>query len=109
MIMAAKLAPTLLAGRTVIMKTSPETPLESIIAECVEEDGLRPGVVNLAPWLRKPLDYVVCNPAVVSADQREHGLQLTPRRGSCRQLGDLQAVPVRQWREGRRGEDLVAE
>ncbi len=65
MIMAAKLAPALLAGCTVIMKPSPETPLEAyIIAECAEEADLPPGVVNLVPGHREAADHLVCNPGV---------------------------------------------
>ena len=65
MIMAAKLAPALLAGCTVIMKPSPETPVEAyIIAECAEEAGLPPGVVNLVPGHREAADHLVCNPGV---------------------------------------------
>ncbi len=41
MIMAAKVAPALLTGCTVVMKPSPETPMEAhIIAECAEEVGI---------------------------------------------------------------------
>jgi len=65
MIMAGKVAPALLAGCTVIMKPSPETPIEAyIIAECAEEAGLPPGVVNLVPGQREASDHLVCNPGV---------------------------------------------
>lgn len=65
MIMAAKLAPTLLSGSVAIMKPSPETPLEAyIIAECAEEAGLPPGVINLVPGHREASDHLVCNPGV---------------------------------------------
>jgi aldehyde dehydrogenase (NAD+) len=65
MIMSAKLAPALLAGCTVIMKPSPETPIEAyIIAECAEEAGLPPGVINLVPGNREASDHLVCNPGV---------------------------------------------
>ena len=65
MIMAAKLGPALLSGCTVIMKPSPETPLEAyIIAECAEEAGLPPGVINLVPAQREASDHLVCNPGV---------------------------------------------
>jgi len=65
MIMAAKIAPALLAGCTVIMKPSPETPLEAyIIAECAEEAGLPAGVINLVPGHREAADHLVCNPGV---------------------------------------------
>jgi acyl-CoA reductase-like NAD-dependent aldehyde dehydrogenase len=65
MIMAAKLGPSLLAGCTIVMKPSPETPLEAyIIAECAEEAGLPPGVINLVPGHREAADHLVCNPGV---------------------------------------------
>ncbi|HZV19523.1 MAG TPA: aldehyde dehydrogenase [Sphingobium sp.] len=65
MIMAAKIAPALLTGCTVIMKPSPETPLEAyIIAECAEEAGLPAGVINLVPGHREAADHLVCNPGV---------------------------------------------
>jgi acyl-CoA reductase-like NAD-dependent aldehyde dehydrogenase len=65
MIMAAKLGPSLLAGCTVIMKPSPETPIEAyIIAECAEEAELPPGVINLVPGHREASDHLVCNPGI---------------------------------------------
>jgi len=65
MIMAAKLGPALLSGSTVIMKPSPETPLEAyIIAECAEEAGLPEGVINLVPGHREASDHLVNNPGV---------------------------------------------
>lgn len=64
-IMAQKLAPALVAGCTVVMKPAPETPLEAyIIAECAEEVGLPPGVLNLVPAQREASDHLVCNPGV---------------------------------------------
>jgi acyl-CoA reductase-like NAD-dependent aldehyde dehydrogenase len=65
MIMAAKVAPALLSGSAVIMKPSPETPLEAyIIAECAEEAGIPPGIVNLVPAQRQAADHLVHNPGV---------------------------------------------
>ena len=65
MIMAAKIAPALLAGCTIVMKPSPETPVEAyIIAECAEEADLPPGVINLVPGNREASDHLVCNPGV---------------------------------------------
>jgi aldehyde dehydrogenase (NAD+) len=65
MIMAGKLAPALLSGSTIIMKPSPETPVEAyIIAEAAEEAGLPPGVINLVPGHREAADHLVCNPGV---------------------------------------------
>ncbi len=58
--MTIKVAPALVAGCTVIIKPSPETPLESqIFAECVEAAGLPPGVVNVLPADRDVSDYLV--------------------------------------------------
>lgn len=64
-IMANKVAYALLTGCTVIMKPSPETPLEAyVIAEAAEAAGLPPGVVNLVPAHREASDHLVCNPGV---------------------------------------------
>ncbi len=64
-IMLSKAAAALAAGCTVIMKPSPETPLEAyIIAEAAEEIGLPPGVVNLVCGDRAASDHLVCNPGV---------------------------------------------
>jgi aldehyde dehydrogenase (NAD+) len=64
-IMAQKVAPALVAGCAVIMKPSPETPLDAyIIAEAAERAGLPPGVLNLVPAHRDAADYLVRNPGV---------------------------------------------
>ena len=64
-IMANKVAYALLTGCTVIMKPSPETPLEAyIIAEAAEAAGLPAGVVNLVTGHREASDHLVCNPGV---------------------------------------------
>ncbi len=64
-IMTQKVAPALVAGCTVIMKPSPETPLEAyIIAEAAEKAGLPPGVLNLLPAHREASDYLVRSPGV---------------------------------------------
>ena len=64
-IMAQKVAPALVAGCSVIMKPSPETPLDAyIIAEAAERAGLPPGVLNLVPAHREAADYLVRNPGV---------------------------------------------
>jgi acyl-CoA reductase-like NAD-dependent aldehyde dehydrogenase len=55
----------LLSGSTVIMKPSPETPVEAyILAECAEEADLPPGVLNLVPGHREAADHLVNNPGV---------------------------------------------
>jgi len=64
-IMASKVANALITGCTVIMKPSPETPLEAyIIAEACEAAGVPAGVVNLVCGHREASDYLVCNPGV---------------------------------------------
>jgi aldehyde dehydrogenase (NAD+) len=64
-IMSSKLAYALVAGCTVVMKPSPETPLEAyILAEAAEAAGLPPGVVNLVCGHREASDHLVCNHGV---------------------------------------------
>ncbi len=64
-IMASKVANALITGCTVIMKPSPETPLEAyIIAEACEVAGVPAGVVNLVCGHREASDHLVCNPGV---------------------------------------------
>ena len=55
-----KLSPALLAGCTVVLKPSPETPLDAyLLAELLEEVGLPPGVVNVVPAQRDVSEYLV--------------------------------------------------
>lgn len=64
-IMLNKVAYALATGCTVIMKPSPETPLEAyIIAEAAEAAGVPAGVVNLVCGHREASDHLVCNPGV---------------------------------------------
>lgn len=64
-IMAQKIAPALIAGNTVVMKPSPETPLEAyIIAEAAAAVGFPAGVLNLVPAHREASDHLVRNPGV---------------------------------------------
>jgi acyl-CoA reductase-like NAD-dependent aldehyde dehydrogenase len=64
-IMAQKVAPALVSGCTVLMKPSPETPLEAyIIAEAAEQAGIPAGVLNLVPSHRDAADHLVRHPGV---------------------------------------------
>jgi aldehyde dehydrogenase (NAD+) len=64
-IMLNKVAYALAAGCCVIMKPSPETPLEAyIIAEAAQEAGVPAGVVNLVTGHREASDHLVCNAGV---------------------------------------------
>lgn len=64
-IMIGKVGCALAAGCTVIMKPSPETPIEAyIIAEAAEEAGLPPGVLNLVCADRQASDHLVSDARV---------------------------------------------
>jgi acyl-CoA reductase-like NAD-dependent aldehyde dehydrogenase len=60
--MLHKVGPALIAGCTVIMKPSPETPLEAyIMAQCAHEVGFPAGVINMLCADRDVSDYLVQN------------------------------------------------
>ncbi|MEU0840244.1 aldehyde dehydrogenase [Streptomyces sp. NPDC005962] len=62
---AAKLAPALLAGCSVILKPSPETPLDAyLLAEIATEAGLPEGVLSILPADRDVSEYLVGHPGV---------------------------------------------
>lgn len=64
-IMAYNIAPALLAGCTVIVKSSPEAPGAGyLMAEIAEEIGLPPGVLNVVTADRGPSERLVRNPQV---------------------------------------------
>ena len=64
-LMAYKIAPALLAGCTVIIKSSPEAPCSAyLFAEMCEEIGLPPGVVNILTADREVSEEIVRNPMV---------------------------------------------
>ncbi|MEV0264035.1 aldehyde dehydrogenase [Streptomyces sp. NPDC050617] len=62
---AAKLAPALLAGCSVVLKPSPETPLDAyVLAEIAAEAGLPRGVLSVLPAGREVSEYLVGHPGV---------------------------------------------
>ncbi|HSZ37248.1 MAG TPA: aldehyde dehydrogenase [Acidimicrobiales bacterium] len=64
-IAAAKLAPSLAAGCTVVYKPAPETPLDSFrLAEIFEECGLPKGVLSVVPAGREVSEHLVTHPGV---------------------------------------------
>jgi len=64
-IMANKVFYALVAGCPIVMKPSPETPLEAyIIAEAAEAAGLPAGTVNLVAGEREASGHLVNNPGV---------------------------------------------
>jgi aldehyde dehydrogenase (NAD+) len=62
---AAKVAPALLAGCTVVLKSSPEAPGEGyLVAEAAEAVGLPPGVLNVVTADREVSELLVTDPRV---------------------------------------------
>ena len=60
-----KLAPALAAGCTVVLKPAPGTVLDSyLLAKCIIEAGLPPGVINIVPGGREIGAYLVGHPNV---------------------------------------------
>ena len=60
-----KVGPALLAGCTVVLKSSPEAPGEAyVLAEVAEEIGLPPGVLNIVTADREVSELVVTDPGV---------------------------------------------
>ena len=64
-IAAAKLAPSLAAGCTIVYKPAPETPLDAFrLAEIFEECGLPKGVLSVVPAGREVSEHLVTHPGV---------------------------------------------
>ncbi len=62
---AAKLAPSLVAGCTVVFKPAPETPLDAFrLAELFEAAGLPEGVLSVVPAGREVGEHLVRHPGV---------------------------------------------
>lgn len=90
MLMTNKVGPALVAGCTIIMKPSPETPIEAyIIAECALEAGVPPGVINLVPADRDAADHLMRNPSIDK-------VAFTGSTAVGRQIGQVCAEQVRR-------------
>jgi aldehyde dehydrogenase (NAD+) len=64
-IAAMKLGPALAAGCTVVLKPPPETALDAyLLAECLLEAGLPPGVVNVVVAGRETGEHLVTHPGI---------------------------------------------
>ena len=60
-----KVAPALLMGCTCVIKPAPETPLDAyVLAECLVDAGLPPGVVNIVAAGREVGEHLVTHPGV---------------------------------------------
>ncbi|QEC46416.1 aldehyde dehydrogenase [Baekduia soli] len=63
--LAGKLAPSLAAGCTVVVKPAPDAPVGTMIfAEAIEAAGLPEGVVSILPGGREVGEHLVSNPDV---------------------------------------------
>jgi len=61
----SKLAPALLAGCSIVIKPSPETPLDAFfMAQLLEEAGVPKGVVSIVPAGREVGEHLVRHPGV---------------------------------------------
>ena len=64
-LISIKVAPALLAGCTVVLKSAPEAPAEGyVIAEAAEAVGLPPGVLNVVTAGREVSELLVTDPRV---------------------------------------------
>ena len=60
-----KIAPALIAGCTVVLKSSPEAPGDAyLVAEIAEQIGLPPGVLNVVTADREVSELLVRNPGI---------------------------------------------
>jgi aldehyde dehydrogenase (NAD+) len=61
----SKLAPALLTGCTIVIKPSPETPLDGMVmAELLQEAGIPRGVVSIIPGGREVGEHLVRHPGI---------------------------------------------
>jgi len=61
----SKLAPALLAGCSIVVKPSPETPLDgNLLAKLIAEAGIPDGVVSIVPGGREVGEHLVRHPEV---------------------------------------------
>ena len=64
-LLTGKAAPAMLAGCTMVVKPSPETPLDALIlAECVAAAGVPAGVFNVVPAGREAGNTLISDPRV---------------------------------------------
>ncbi|MFI6393403.1 aldehyde dehydrogenase [Nonomuraea sp. NPDC050547] len=65
LIAAAKIAPAIVAGCSVVLKPAPETPLSAyLLAEALYEAGLPPGVLSVVPAGREASEHLIAHPGV---------------------------------------------
>lgn len=60
-----KIAPAILSGSTIVLKTAPETPLDAyVLHEILADAGLPPGVLNIVPGGREVGAHLVSHPDI---------------------------------------------
>ena len=85
MTIISKLAPALVAGCTIVVKPSPETPLDGLLmAEWIEEAGLPDGVVSVLPADREVGEHLVSHPGSTGSPSPAPP---PPGDGSARSVG----------------------
>jgi betaine-aldehyde dehydrogenase len=63
--MMSKLAPALVSGSTIVLKPSPETPLDIfLLAQIAHDAGIPAGVINIVPAGREVGEHLVTHPGV---------------------------------------------
>jgi betaine-aldehyde dehydrogenase len=64
-IMAMKIGPAMAAGTPLVLKPSPETPLDAyLLADAIIEAGIPPGVINIVAARNEASEYLVRHPGV---------------------------------------------
>ncbi|NMO03222.1 aldehyde dehydrogenase [Gordonia sp. TBRC 11910] len=85
-----KLAPALITGCTVVLKPSPETPLDAyLFADLAQQAGLPNGVLNVVTAHRDVSEYLVTHPAIDK-------VSFTGSTGAGRRVGALCGELVRR-------------
>ncbi len=82
-LLAVKIAPALIAGCTVVLKSSPEAPGEGyLVAEAAEAAGLPPGVLNVVTADREVSELLV-------RDERVDKIAFTGSTAAGRRIGSI--------------------
>ncbi|NMO03993.1 aldehyde dehydrogenase [Gordonia sp. TBRC 11910] len=85
-----KLAPALLAGCTMVIKPTPETPLDAyFLSHLLDEIGLPAGVVNVVPAQREVSEYLVRHRGVDK-------ISFTGSTGAGRRIGAICGEALRR-------------
>jgi aldehyde dehydrogenase (NAD+) len=90
-LIAAKVAPALAAGCTVVLKPSEVAPLTAyLLAEVIDESGLPPGVFNLVPGFGPVVGEALASHPEVDM------VSFTGSTGAGRRVGELGALTIKR-------------